>query len=493
MQPVSLHPAPSVGSLAGPRPEVPEDTLLRTRGFLIVLALWSPWLAALAVSMWKTPFPVNETVALLEDVQKATRSFFDPTLRSWYRPLYFTTYDWLLRGTGSIDGTLVGFRILEIAAPLTLVVLLMWHLRPRTLLEAGAATCAVAVLVGTPGLRENLEIPLLMTLVGMPLALIVWMLLTRAPRPWHGLAIVVLTLVAIGYKEQGLAIAPVVVVAWWTRAPGAGTRVTVAVVASVVAYLAFRVAWSQNWPVFEQAVGLGFQWVDRDNAIARFGAFPYWMYAYNAMSTILNVLFSEPTSGMFIIAGDVINSRVEPWEIVHVVSSVSLTVTIAWWAVRVIPGLGRDGWSPDGRVALAFIAALLGSGALAYLYSRDRHGGMAAVFYALAAYAAVRHLAVRVANADATSRSRLALAASLLAVVTVTWHARAIGTLEWTRRMSQANSVAWLVQMPQRRVRFADRDVYLATMNHMFAQGTASDAERPTNYPRPVSGMLLPR
>jgi hypothetical protein len=471
-----------------------QDGQHRRLWTLAVLVVSSPLLFALCVSIWKTPYPVNETVAVLEDVQLAPHwySYFDPTARSWYRPLYFLTWDRLWRGTGSLDMALWLFKMIEVAAPLALVVLFIWQLRPRSLLEGAAAWCAVAVLIGTPGFRENLEVPLLMTLVAMPLALIVWMLLTRAPRPWHGPTILLLTLIAIGYKEQGLVIAPVVVIAWWTRAPGAGPRVTAAVVAATVAYLGFRLAFRQNWPVFEQSVGLGFQILEPTQALARFGAFPYGMYAYNALSTISNVLFSEPTGGLFAIARDAAYWRVQSWEIVYVVGSVTLTATIGWWARRVIPGLGRDGWTPEGRVALAFIISLLASGALSYLYSRDRLGGMTAVFYALASYAAIRHVAEQASRTELVTGRRLAAITALLAVMALTWHVRAVGTLERTRHMSASNGVAWLTQMPRRRLRFTERRVYLGIMNHMVSQGTEADAVLPSNYPTFVQRILGP-
>lgn len=455
-----------------------------------MLAACAPLLAALGTSIWLTPYPVNETVAVLEDVQRTTGSFFDPTLRSWYRPLYFATWYWFWNGSGSLDVALALFKGLQVAAPLALAVLLIWQLRPRSLLEAAVAWCAVAVLIGSPGFRDNLEVPLLMTLVAMPPTLAVWMLLTRPARGWSGLAILLLTIVALGYKEQGLVIAPVVVVAWWTRAPGASSWVTAAHVAVTLAYLAFRLAFSGNWPVFEQSMGLWFRIIEPSEALARFGAFPYWMYAYNVLGTILNVLVGEPSAGLFAIARDVAHSRLQPWEVVYLVGAISLTGTIVWWIRRVCPGLGRDGWTPEGRVAIAFVASLLASGVLSYHYSRDRLGGMAAIFYALAAYEALRHVAARAAEGSGAAGRRFALTGAFLAVLALTWHVRAVGTLEWTRRMSETNTRGWLTQLAPRREEFAGRHTYLAIMNHMSRQGTSPDAVRPTNYPDVVQRTL---
>jgi hypothetical protein len=164
-----------------------------------------PLVFALCQAIWHTPYPIGETIALLEDDLNAPSpaGFFDPTIRSWYRPLFHSTWWTLWRLTGSLDGTLFWFKIVELSAIVALVALFLWYLRPRTLLESAAATFGVAVLVGMPGLRTNLELPVLMTLVGMPMAMLVWILLEHEPRWWHPLAIVSLTFLAIGYKEQG--------------------------------------------------------------------------------------------------------------------------------------------------------------------------------------------------------------------------------------------------------------------------------------------------
>jgi hypothetical protein len=266
--------------------------------------------------------------------------------------------------------------------------------------------------------------------------------------------------------------------------------VTAAVVALTAAYVAFRLTFSGNWPIFEQSMGLGFRTLEPSEALARFGGFPYGMYAYNVMSTILNVLVGEPSSGLFAIARDAAYARVQPWEVVYVVGAVTLTGTIAWWSRRVCPGVGRNGWTPEGRVAIAFVVALLASGALSYHYSRDRLGGMAAIFYAMAAFEAVRHLAARALLTDAVRVPRFGPTVTVLTLIAFTWHVRAIGTLEWTRRVSEVNTIGWLTQMPQRRARFAERAVYLGIMNHMVRQGTASDAARPTNYPMFLQRLL---
>src|SRR4030095_8149674 len=229
----------------------------------------------------------------------------------------------LWRGTGSLDTALVLFKGIEVVAVGGLIALLIWHLRPRTPITAAATTFAVAVLVGTPGFRDNLELPLIYTTVGMPLLLIVWMMLERERRWWYTPVILALTMLAIGYKEQGLVIVPVVLVAWWMGAPGASRTTAAAIVAMTAVYLAIRLSTSASWPAFVQDVGYGFTLLSPDQATTRFGNFPVGVYAYNVVVTATNILFSEPTAGVFTIVRDLRNGEVAAWEINHVISSAS--------------------------------------------------------------------------------------------------------------------------------------------------------------------------
>jgi len=420
-----------------------------------VFAITAPLLLTLVRVLWRTPYPISETIALLEDVDTSPASFFlDPARKSWYRPLYHLTWMALWRGTGSLDAALVLFKIIEVAAVGGLIVLLIWHLRPRTAIAAGAATFAVTVLVGTPGFRDNLELPLIYTTVGMPLLLIVWMLLERDGRWWHTPVILALTILAIGFKEQGLVIVPVVLVAWWMGAPGASRTTAAALVVMTAVYLAIRFSTAGSWPTFVQDVGYGFTMLSPDQATARFGTFPLAMYAYNVVVTTTNILFSEPTAGVFTIVRDVRNGDVAAWEINHVISSAVLTGLIVWWgvgAIRANPksqipapkskqiGIWNLGfgiwdfnrrWSAESRVFVAAVIAVVASGALGFNYTRDRLGGMAAVFYALAAYYAIRTVAERLVHAP---RRVVAATSVVLVLLAGAWQLRTIGTVEYAR------------------------------------------------------------
>ena len=457
-----------------------------------VFAITAPLLLTLVRVLWCTPYPISETIALLEDVDTSPASFFlDPARKSWYRPLYHLTWMALWRGTGSLDAALVLFKAIEVAAVGGLIALLIWHLRPRTAIAAGAAAFAVAVLVGTPGFRDNLELPLIYTTVGMPLLLIVWMLVEREARWWHTPVILALTILAIGYKEQGLVIVPVVLVAWWMGAPGASRTTAAAIVAMTAVYLAIRFSTSGSWPAFVQDVGYGFTMLSPDQATTRFGTFPVGMYLYNVVVTTTNILFSEPTAGVFTIARDVRNGEVAAWEINHVISSGALTGLIVWWGVRTlqehpetqIPNLKSEKarvWSAESRVFVATVIAVAASGALGFNYTRDRLGGMAAVFYALAAYYAMRTAAERLVHAP---RRVVAAMSVVLVLLAAGWQLRTIGTVEYARLTAFKDRREWITNLQRRRVEFANRPPYLRILNAMIDQGTPSSVPRPTPLP----------
>ena len=454
---------------------------------MAVVVASAPLLTVLCVTLWRTPFPITETIAFIEDAtdRPITRLLSPDT--SFYRPLFYVTISALWQSGAALETRLAGIKMLTIVPVIVLVLTLIWHLRPRTVVEAGAAALAIAVLIGSAGFRENLEIGIAQTIVGMPLALIVWIIMNRDHRGWHTPLVIALMLVAIGFKEQGLVIVPLVFIAWWTRAPGATRGMAAAVVTIGVAYVLLRLSARGTWEVFEQDLGLGFVDLDRFEAAARFGAFPYWMYAYNALSTMANVLFAEPTRGVFRIVHAALEGGEEPWQVIQLGSSLALTAVIGWWGVRSVKSAIRGEWSVESRLFVAMVVVLCASGLLSFNYSRGRLGGMAVVFYAAAAFFAMRDAAGRIATVSGT---RFAAAAMAVALLAAGWQTRAIATAEWVRVHGYGNQQEWLVRLAGRRVDFAHRAAYIRIMESMIEQGTDPAAPRPTRFPPSVRSVL---
>jgi hypothetical protein len=448
-------------------------------------ALALPPLLILCWTLWRAPYPLSEAVSLFEDVAQRPVSLFLLPTTSYYRPLFYVALSGLWHGAGSTERALASIKLLLHILPLSvLVVVFIAHVRPRSALDAAAATVAVAVLIGSPGLLDNLELPLSYTIVGMPIALIVWTLLERDRRAWHGPAIVALTIVAVGFKEQGLVLVPVIIAAWWMGAPGVGRGTALAASAFAAVYVIVRLQYRGAWPLFEQDVGLGFERLSSTEATARFGAFPLWIYAYSSLSTIANVLFAEPTSGTFRIVRAFVEGRPQSWHYVYLLSSLAMTALIAWWGAG---ALRRCPWSAESRLAVALAIALLACGVLSFNYSRDRLGGMAVPFYALAAYDALRTVAYRAASAR---RLVAVLTTVALIVLAAAWQCRALYTIEFTRQRAVNAHREWLTDLSRRRVNFASRGMYLQIMQEMTEQGTAHRPAPRVRYPRWLLRML---
>jgi hypothetical protein len=472
----------------GAPPQRPGDHGYRWVAAVLVTTL--PLLFALTRELSETPFPINETVAFLYDAKAMGDTdtsahtlldptfvtFFDPSHRSWYRPLFWTTWYGFWHATHSLDTTLLLFRLLEVLTTLLLVVGFIMLLKPGTFLDYASACAAVSVLVGMPGFRENLELPLLMTLVGMLFAVIAWALLERPHRTWHGPLLVLLVVLAVGYKEQGLVLVPVIVAAWWVGAPGARRGTAAAIAILTAAYLVMRFSTAGSWRPFEQDVGLGFHTIGASDAAERFGSFPYWMYAYNVAATVANVLFSEPTDGTFRFVEGVLEDGPAPWALNHVLSSTVTTVVLVWWAVRTWRRAPPGPRAPESRLVVALVLAVAASGALGFNYSRDRLGGMAVVFYALASYYAFREMGARVRQL----RGGSALVAAALALLLSTgWQLRAIGTVDSVHERAVGNHRHWIAGRKEIRLTHGEEALYMRIFEAMAPQGLAPIRERP--------------
>src|ERR1043166_7792533 len=150
---------------------------------------------------------------------------------------------------------------------------------------------------------------------------------------------------------------------------------------------------------------------------------------------------------------------------------------MGWWGGRSLCQAITEGWSIEPRAFVALIVVLLACGALSFDYSRDRLGGMAVAFYALAAFFALRAAMIRFVAGRGV---RFVAAAVVLTAVAAMWEIRALATIEWVRLTSARNQMEWLTLLPARRVEFADRKTYLEIMQSMMSQGTDPAAPAPT-------------
>src|ERR1044071_3532607 len=149
-----------------------------------------------------------------------------------------------------------------------------------------------------------------------------------------------LTFVAAAFTvESGLLVWVVMVAAWLAGARGISRRGILIVSGLLVGYLAIRFAYLRTGvpALSERSSGFGLRQLGPDELQQRFGAHPYVFYAYNVMSSILTVLFSEPRAGVWTIPAEYLRGRVAAGTVINVVSSAITTTAIVWFVVRRIP------------------------------------------------------------------------------------------------------------------------------------------------------------
>src|SRR4029077_16008606 len=110
----------------------------------------------------------------------------------------------------------------------------------------------------------------------------------------------------------------------------------------LAAYLAMRFGYLRTGvpALSERSSGFGLQQLDPAELQRRFGAWPYGFYAYNVISSLFTVLFSEPRAGVWSTAAARARGRIAGGTIINIVSSAVTTAIIGWFVVA-----RRGAWS----------------------------------------------------------------------------------------------------------------------------------------------------
>jgi hypothetical protein len=138
-----------------------------------------------------------------------------------------------------------------------------------------------------------------------------------------------------------------------------------------------------------------------------------------------------------------LNDRPLRRELLPFVTSVATTGVIAWAAAR---HLFRRPWGDTARAIAIFATVLAVNALMSFAYTKDEIMSVAGVFYAIAAFAAVRELAatsVRLRFAAATAT------AVLMCVLATAWSIRAAGVHFVLRSQAIKHQIDW-VELPGR-------------------------------------------
>jgi len=337
------------------------------------------------------------------------------------------------------------FRGVHVAQVVALVLLFVALVRPRTWIDAAILPFGLAVLFGmhtfSGTVREAFPINTFMTV--LILCFIAAIVALADYRWWNDVLAALLFVAAALTVESGLLVWVIFIGARLVGGRGVSRPGAWGLVALLGAYFFVRFAWFDvgSPGLIERSSGFGFNMLDPDALIDRFGANPIWFYVYNIVTSVASVLFGEPTAGVFRATSSVLRGEVEPSRLVGVVATTSVTAVVARfaWSRRHV-WLSRR-FERDDRLVAIFVMVLVANAVISYPYTKDLIMSPAGAFFAIAGFVAVRHvlawLPVR------ASRRAAILAVAGTALVSATWAVRVIGTHVGLRQSAYAGRIEW--------------------------------------------------
>jgi hypothetical protein len=373
-----------------------------------VLALAAVLAVAIAYDLWRMPVQVSDSLQEILDAQASpsiATSFGNAIgTTSYLRPVRIAQIKALFDLASGQYYRLVyrGFHAL-------LIVLLIWlfvrALPIESPLDAAAAAVALTVLTGLHTflgfLREAfpinhfLEIGVLV-LVALNLTLSNGGVPRAGSMGWLIDLLAGLTFVCAALTlESGVLIWVVIATAWILGQRGVSTRGLAFVTALLAGYFVLRFWYLDTGlpSLTERTSGVFLERLEPSEIQQRFGDRRLVFYAYNVAASFLSVLFSEPRDGLFVATRAWRGGDVHPQAYLTVLSSVAMTLTMVWAALqwwRARAGGRESALGRSGRLAVIAVVILVANAALSFSYAKDDIIAVAGVFYAFAAFAAVR-------------------------------------------------------------------------------------------------------
>jgi hypothetical protein len=354
---------------------------------------------AVAGSVYRVPIQVSDSLEVIQRVipmPSAASAFVDglhnsPTM---LRPLKEVRTRLLVQAGEALGGRYhLVFRGYHAFAGAVLIALFVWVCRVRSWTDVAALAAALVVLTGMHtfvGLfREAFPVNHFLIVAVSALATFA---LAQSRGGWLAdlAAIALLASAALSF-ESGLLVWPVAVAAYLSGLRGISTRGIVLMTVVVVLYAGLRVGYlgKQGAGLGERGTGFGAGALTGDEQIERFGKRPLVLYAYNVTMTATSVLLSQPQAGRFTVVNAWNDGPLPPAFIIQIASSLLTTALIAWYAFSRGPTGSRRWREPAPLTCLAVLAV---SALMSYSYAKDEIISTAGVFYAVAAYVALRAL-----------------------------------------------------------------------------------------------------
>ena len=318
------------------------------------------------------------------------------------------------------------FRGWHVFQVLLLVLLFVRLLRPATAADVAVIPLGLAILIGihtfAGTVREAFPINTFMTVL---LCCLGAANLGLGPhRWWRDLLAAVLFVFAALSVESGLLVWVVFVAAFLAGGRGVSRTGIVALTLLFAGYfyLRFGVLEIGGPGLIERSSGFGFRGYEPNELLAMFGDNPYPFYAYNVLTSMASVLWSEPRAGVFRIIRSFMDDEVRRYMIVNLVASFLSTAVLIWFVWRRRAAWLARRFERADQIVFVFLAVLAANAVISYPYTKDVIMSPAGVFYALAVAVAARELIVN----TATRRIAGTVAVVVLAVSSMAWGVRSV-------------------------------------------------------------------
>jgi hypothetical protein len=387
--------------------------------------------ATVCYSVLRIPLQVTDSLIPMLDAQRE-RSVIGAftsgaTNAGYFRPLRAAQIQALFDvSNGHYFAAFKGF---QAASVLVVFALFLIVLEVDSRERVAALLFALTVLVGLHTFRGTVweAYPVNHSLEIVAFCLLALVLARSKRTKWTDLAAALTFVAATFTVESGLLVWVVIVAAWLTGARGISTRGVAIVSGLLAAYLALRFGYlGTGVPALsERSSGFGLQQLGPGELQRRFGAWPYGFYAYNVISSILTVLFSEPRAGIWTVPSEFLRGRIAGGTIINVVSSTVTTALVAWFVARRLRLWLHGRFDRDDQVVFVAIALVIANAMISYGYTKDEIMGPAGVFYALAVFVAIASI-VRSADLPG-SRPRIAAFTVIVAMTASGWVVRTAG------------------------------------------------------------------
>jgi hypothetical protein len=337
------------------------------------------------------PITIAATASSVGQLVRQAPRFSPTTLR----PLRYVQARWLLNAAAATGRSYHAvFRGVHVALLILLIALFMLAVRVRTWTDLTAFTFAFPVLIGIHTFAAMLfeAFPVNHYAEVGVCALGVFVLALQPPRWFFPLVSSSLLALALSVIESGVMVWIVVIACAIARLPGVTRSTAIATTVVIVAYVLTRQALGITTPgIGGQGSGFGTAFYPADALAARFGAHPLGFMAYNVASGLLSILFSEPRTGVYGTAIWWQTGTVHPVLLINMISSAVTTAIMIWYAAR-RARVRRSAWSePDRMFVVCWLVILVNAG-LTAAYIKDEIISVGGLFYAVAAFVAVREL-----------------------------------------------------------------------------------------------------